>query len=192
MTTPAGYTYDADLPASPVSRQDLNELLASLMWSDEDATALRRAGELLTPRTSEILDVWYGFVGSTPHLVSVFAGKGGQPDAAYLEAVRGRFERWIVDLCTRDFDEHWLAYQQEIARRHTTKKNETDHVDSPSGHVPLRHLIALLVPVTVTIRPFLEKGDDDAATVDAMYTAWQKAVTLTVALWSQPYSPELW
>ena len=38
------------------------------------------------------------------------------------------------------------------------------------------------------------KGPDriDHADIDAMHTAWFKAVTLTVALWSQPYDPTRW
>src|SRR5699024_9899068 len=118
-------------PASPVSQEKLKELPTDVMWSDDDAPALRRAGEILKPRVKDILDVWYDFIGSTPHLVSTFLGSDGEPDADYLERVRGRFEQWVVDICTREFDDQWLAYQEEIAlRHHTTKKNETDKVDS--------------------------------------------------------------
>jgi len=192
--TLAGYTYDdPDLAPSPVTPEELAQLQQSVLWSDADRAALRRAGEILVPQTEAILDVWYGFVGSHPHLVEPFAGADGQPDTRYLEAVRGRFGRWIADLCNREHDGTWLAYQDEIGRRHhTTAKNRTDHVDSPSTHVPLGHLIALIVPITVTIRDFLAKGESDPAQVDAMYHAWFKAVTLSVALWARPYSPDTW
>ena len=40
----AGYTYDTTLAASPVSLDDLNLLLATLLWTDDDAAALARAG----------------------------------------------------------------------------------------------------------------------------------------------------
>lgn len=120
LITIAGYTYDlVDLPRSPVTLDDLRNLQASVPWSDADRDALRRAGEILIPQTDAILDVWYGFVGSTPHLVSAFAGADGQPDGEYLARVRARFGQWIADLTTRDFDEQWLAYQEEIGRRHT-------------------------------------------------------------------------
>ncbi|MGE3618831.1 MAG: protoglobin domain-containing protein [Acidimicrobiia bacterium] len=194
MTTIAGYTYDdPSLSPSPVTPEDLAALQASVLWTDADRAALRRAGEILVPRTEEILDVWYGFVGGTSHLVSTFVGPHGQPDGDYLAAVRGRFGRWIADLCGRDHDERWLAYQDEIAlRHHTAAKNRTDGVDSPSTHVPLRHLIALVVPITVTVRDFLAAGEADPDAVDAMYHAWLKAVTLSVALWARPYSPTTW
>lgn len=189
-----GYTYDeSDLAPSPVSRQDLEELKISVLWSDADRDALRRAGDILIPQTEAILDVWYDFIGSNQHLVSVFAGQDGQPNADYLAGVRGRFGLWIKDICTRDYDEQWLAYQEEIGLRHTpAKKNQTDGVDSPVDNVPLRHLFALVVPVTITIREFLEKGEQDPAEVEAMYQAWFKAVTLSVVLWARPYSGDLW
>lgn len=195
MTTlPVGYTYnDSSLESSPVSMPILGELLQDVMWNEDDSRALRRAGEILTPQTSEILDAWYDFIGSTPHLVSTFRGPDGKPDQAYLDKVRGRFERWIVDLCTRDFDAQWLAYQEEIGKRHAPdKKNRTDGVDSPSTYVPMSHLIALIVPVTVTVREFLERGASEDDNVDAMQQAWFKAVTLSVALWTRPYAPDLW
>lgn len=195
MSTAApGYTIDnPGLATSPVTAQELAELKASVLWTEADQEALRHAAEILVPRTEAILDTWYGFVGANPHLVATFAGPTGQPDAAYLAAVRARFGLWIRDLCTRDFDASWLAYQEEIAlRHHTAKKNRTDGIDSPSTHVPLRHLIGLIVPITVTIRGFLAEGEADAGRVDAMYHAWFKAVTLSVLLWARPYTPELW
>lgn len=193
-TTPAGYTYDsAQLPASPVTREELAAVQDSVLWTDADRDALARAGTILIPRTEAILDVWYGFVGSHPHLVSAFAGADGEPDAAYLAAVRERFGRWIADLCTRPFDDTWLAYQEEIARRHHPDgKNTTDAVSSTSAYVPLRHLIALIVPITLTIRAFLADGSTAPDEIDAMHNAWFKAVTISVVTWTRPYSSDLW
>lgn len=66
-----------------MSRDRFKELRTDVMWSDDDVKALRRAGEILSPRVSDILDVWYDFIGSTPHLVSTFRGPDGEPDAEY-------------------------------------------------------------------------------------------------------------
>jgi hypothetical protein len=194
VTTIPGYTYDAaDLPASPVGLDELAQLHQSILWSDADRDALRRARAILVPQTDAILDVWYSFVGANPHLVSTFVGATGQPDGDYLAAVRLRFGQWISDLCDRDHDATWLAYQEEIGLRHSAaKKNETDHVTSPSSQVPLRHVIALIVPITATIRDFLANGDAEPAEVDAMYHAWFKAVTLSVLLWARPSCPDVW
>ena len=51
----------------------------------------------------------------------------------------------------------------------------------------MRDLIALIVPITVTVRPFLEGRATADDNVDAMMGAWLKAVVLSVALWTQPY-----
>lgn len=107
--------------------------------------------------------------------------------------MRGRFERWVIDVCTREFDDQWLAYQEEIGlRHHTTKKNQTDNVDSPASHVPMSDMMALVVPVTLSVRSFLEEGAQEGDDVDAMHQAWFKAVTVTLVLWSRPYAGDLW
>lgn len=192
-TTPAGYHYEEPPVRPQVTQQDLNRLLTDVMWTEDDAAALRRAGEILAPRASEILDLWYDFIGSTPHLVTVFRGPDGEPDQDYLARVRARFEQWVSDLCTRDFDTQWLAYQEEIAlRHHSAKKNQTDDVDSPAAHVPMSDMLALLVPVTQTVRSFLAQDESDADRVDEMQQAWFKAVTVSLVLWTRPYAAELW
>src|SRR5699024_8199581 len=160
-TTPAGYTYD-QAAGSPVTRNDLQRLLTDVGWTDEDAQALRRAGEILAPRASDLVGAWYDFIGSTPHLVTTFRGSDGEPDQDYLAQVRGRFEQWVADLCNREFDDQWLAYQEEIGlRHHTSKKNKTDEVNSPATHVPMSDMLALVVPVTQTVRGFLAEAESD-------------------------------
>lgn len=192
-STPAGYTYDDQLPDSPVSSADLSELLTDVMWSESDAAALRKAGDILAPRVADVLDVWYDFIGSTPHLVETFRGADDEPSAEYLQRVRGRFEQWVIDLCTRNFDAQWLAYQEEIAlRHHPTKKNQTDQVNSPSHHVPMRHMVALVVPVTLSVKQFLAEAESDPEEVEAMHQAWFKAVTVSLMLWTRPYAGDLW
>lgn len=192
MTSISGYTYDDALPASPVTPGDLDLLLATLLWTDEDTAALRAAGEVLNGQIDQILDLWYGYVGSNPHLVASFRGADGQPSAPYLEAVRARFGQWIRDLCSRSWDEQWLAYQNEIAQRHTGMMGHTDSITSEQTHVPLRYLIAFIWPITATIRGFLDDGAHSTQQVDAMHAAWFKAITLTVALWAQPYQSGQW
>src|SRR5690625_1102779 len=192
-TAPAGYTYDTDLSPSPVTMDRLNELLTDVMWTEDDAAALRRAGDILEPQVSDVLDAWYDFIGSTPHLVQVFTGPDGEPDGDYLARVRGRFEQWAVDLCRRPFDEHWLAYQEETdLLPRPTKKNQPDGVASPWKHLPMKDMLALVVPVTLTIRSFLAKEETVVAQLHAMQNAWFKAVTVTPVLWARPYAGDLW
>ncbi|MCK6211835.1 protogloblin ApPgb [Georgenia sp. EYE_87] len=191
MTTISGYDYET-ATASPVSVEELDLLKASVLFGPADEAALRTAGEVLADQVEDVLDVWYGFVGAHHHLLAQFSGPDGEPISRYLSAVRGRFGQWIRDTCERPWDEQWLAYQHEIGLRHTPyKKNRTDRVESTT-HVPLRYLIALIYPITATVRPFLENSGRPPEEIDAMHDAWRKAVILQVALWSRPYAPGPW
>jgi protoglobin len=183
-----GYTYGTvTVPHSPVSLDDLQLLQSTLLLGDEDLVALRRSGDLLAPRVEDILDVWYGFVGANPHLLAAFTGLDGQPNQAYLAAVRLRFGRWILDTARAEFDQAWLDYQHEIGVRHTRRgKNRTDGVQA-ADHIPLRYVLALLIPITTTLKPFLVEGGATPEDVEVMHQAWVKAVLLQVILWSQPY-----
>lgn len=186
-----GYTYGtAEVVTSPVSLEDFERLKKAVMFTEEDERYLKMAGEVLADQVEEILDLWYGFVGSHPHLLYYFTGSDGQPLGEYLAAVRARFGRWILDTCNRPYDRDWLNYQHEIGlRHHRTKKNLTDGVASVS-HVPLRYLIAFIYPISATIKPFLAKKGHNPDEVDKMFQAWFKSVVLQVALWSYPYANE--
>jgi hypothetical protein len=189
----AGYSHDDPaLAPSPVTADDLDRLKASVLFGPADEAALRTAAEVLGGQIEQVLDVWYGFVGSHPHLLAYFSTPGGDPIPEYLARVRARFGRWILDTCTRPYDARWLAYQEEMALRHTTaRKNATDGAGSVP-HIPLRYLIAFIFPITATIRPFLAAGGHGADEVDAMHAAWSKSVTLQIALWSRPYAAAAW
>jgi len=183
-----GYTYATDAVApSPVSLEELALLRATLLLDDDDLAALRRSGDILAPQVEDILDVWYGFVAANPHLLAAFTGPDGQPDQAYLAAVRRRFGRWILDTARADYDQAWLDYQHEIGlRHHRSGKNRTDAA-AAADHIPLRYVLALLVPITTTLKPFLARHGAGGDEVEAMHQAWVKAVLLQVILWSHPY-----
>jgi hypothetical protein len=186
-----GYTRGtADVRVSPMSDADLELLKTTVLLGPEDLDHLRLAGEVLDDQVEAVLDVWYRFVGSHPHLLKYFSGSDDRPSAAYLEAVRKRFGQWIRDLCAASYDRAWLDYQYEIGLRHTrAKKNRTDGVRSASDVVHLRYLVAFIAPLTVTIRPFLGRKGHSPEVVDKMYHAWFKALTLTVTVWSQAFVP---
>ena len=126
-----GYGYGAqEMARSPLDLEDLDLLKQTVLFTEEDEESLRLAGDVLVDQVDEVLDLWYGFVGSHPHLIRYFASPGGEPNTEYLERVRERFKRWILDTCRRPYDQQWLDYQQEIALRHTrAKKNQTDEAD---------------------------------------------------------------
>lgn len=187
-----GYGFGArDTAGSPLRIEDLDLLRRTVMFGAEDEEYLRLAGDVLEDQVEDVLDVWYGFVASHPHLVRYFADEDGNPDEEYLGRVRKRFGQWILDACRRPYDREWLDYQQEIALRHTrAKKNQTDGAYRTPEHIGLRYMISFIYPITATIKPFLANKGHAAEEVDKMHDAWFKSVVLHVTLWSYPYTRE--
>lgn len=180
-----GYAY-GQVGQSPISIAELDLLKKTVMFTEADEKNLQLAGQVLKDQTDDILDLWYGFVGGNEHLLQYFS-KDGQPNTFYLNAVRARFGQWIMDICNKPYDQTWLNYQHEIAlRHHSTKKNKTDNVDT-APIIHYRYMTAFIYPITATIKGFLTKKGHDTETVEAMYSSWFKAVTLTVILWTYPY-----
>lgn len=187
-----GYTYGTSAVArSPVTPADFALMKKSVLFGDDDVTYLRVSHHVLENQVDAILDVWYGFVGSTPHLLASFTGRSdGAPLGDYLSAVRRRFGQWILDTARAEYDQPWLDYQHEIGlRHHRAKKNRTDDAAS-TGIVPFRDLFLLVHPVTFTLKPFLAKQGHSAEEVDKMYAAWVKSCLLQLTLWSHPYVKE--
>lgn len=191
-TTPIpGYTYGTPAVAtSPLAMEDFEKLKQSVLFGPEDQQYLHLAGEVLKDQVEDVMDVWYGFVASHPFLLYYFTDGQGHANTDYLAGVRKRFGQWILDTCSRPYDQAWLNYQQEIGLRHErVKKNQTDAVNS----VPIisyRYIVAFISPITATIKPFLAKKGHGAEEVEKMHQAWFKAVVLSVTLWSIPYVKE--
>lgn len=189
MSNIPGYTYGTSaISPSPVRLADFDQMKASVLFDDEDVKALRLSYEVLKDEVEAILDVWYGFVGSQPHLLASFTAKAdGKPLGDYLAGVRRRFGQWILDTARAEYDQRWLDYQHEIGlRHHRAKKNTTDAAPS-TDIVPFRSLFALVFPVTFTLRPFLAKRGHAPEEVERMHAAWVKSCLLQVTLWSHPY-----
>ena len=97
-TVPGYRLHDPALPRSPLTLSDLDQLKISALFSADDVIALRKARGVIADQIEAILDVWYGFVGNTPHLLSYFVDpRTAQPNGEYLAAVRKRFGQWILD-----------------------------------------------------------------------------------------------
>ncbi len=191
MTAIPGYTYGTITAArSPITLTDFEKLRQAVLFGPEDERYLRMAGEVLADQIEEGLDLWYGFVGSHPHLVYYFTDGQGNVNSTYLDAVRKRFGQWILDTCNRPTDQAWLNYQHEIGlRHHRAKKNQTDGVNAVP-HIHHRYLVAFIYPITATIKPFLAKKGHSPDEVEKMHQAWFKSVVLQVALWRAAYVAE--
>ena len=147
-----------------------------------------RLAHVLADQVEPILDVWYGFVGANPHLLASFSHRStGEPLGPYLQVVRMRFGKWILDTASADYGQAWLDYQHEIGLRHgRAKKNRTD--DAPSTDIiSFRYLLPLIFPITHTLKPFLASKGHPAEDVEKMHAAWVKSVLLQVTLWSHSY-----
>ncbi|MEO8410967.1 MAG: protoglobin domain-containing protein [Propionivibrio sp.] len=189
---PPGYTYGQEsLATAPYTLADLAALKKTMLFTEEDEKALQQSKAILADQTDAILDVWYGFVASTPELVVYFSdAQTGKPDGAYLDAVRKRFAVWILDTAEAKYDQAWLNYQYEIGLRHNRlKKNQTDGANSVP-QINFRYIPALTIPVTTTLKPFLANKGASAAEVDKMHAAWVKSVLLQTILWTHPYIRE--
>jgi hypothetical protein len=189
MNNIPGYTlHSRELARSPVTLAEFEHMKASALFGDDDLKYLRMSHDVLKDHVEAILDVWYGFVGSQPHLLASFSAKSnGQPLGDYLAAVRRRFAQWILDTSSARYDQAWLDYQHEIGlRHHRARKNQTDHAAS-TAIVPFSDLFALIFPVTFTLRPFLANQGHPAEEVEKMYGAWLKSCLLQLTLWSHPY-----
>ncbi len=192
-TEPAipGYTHSSNIiEPAPITLGELDEIMKSLLMSEEDIRYLRMSRDVLEPNVEELVGVWYGFVGGNEHLLKYFSNSAGEPDMEYLGRVRARFEQWVLDTADSEYDQDWLDYQFEIGRRHhRVGKNKTDNAWAVD-HIHFRHISALTIPVTTTLRPFLERGEHSAEEVDKMHAAWVKSVLMQTILWSYPYVHE--
>jgi hypothetical protein len=185
----AGYGYGGpEIEKSPVSLRDLDELRVTIGFTHADEDALRLAGEVLADQTESIVNQWRsGIIAGIPNLARHSRSPEGEPLPEYLAASNLRFRQWILDTCTRPYDQQWLDYQNEIALRHTSlKKNAVDGVRS-TPHVPLRDIVAFIPVMNETIRPYLAAKGHGADEVEAMHRAWVKSLQLQVAIWARTY-----
>lgn len=186
----AGYTFGAkEVPISPVSLQQLDQLKISVGFTEEDAHYLALAGQVLADQTKEIVAHWRSeIIASIPHLAIHSRDLDGRPLPDYLARSNRRFEQWILDTCLRPYDQDWLNYQQEIALRHTSvKKNQTDQVTS-TAYIPLREIIGFIMVMNDTIKPHLAAKGHTVDDVEKMHKAWRNSMQLQVALFAQPYA----
>ena len=178
----------AEVAKSPITMQELADLRASALLSDEDVVYLRLSHDVLKDQADALVHMWRGIIAQHPHLArSGQDVETGQRDTPYVDRVGRRFAQWVLDTARAEFSQTWLDYQYEIGlRHHRTKKNRTDRAHS-DAHVRGRDLIAFAAAIVVPMRPYLAMSGHPADVVGRMYDAWWKAVMLSVTLWSQPY-----
>ena len=189
-----GYTYGTSEAAhSPITLEDLAHLKATVGLTPDDEQSLRDAAEILADQADDMVTAWRATLAEQPWL----AGYSGHPDGTrnpeYGAGSKPRFDRWIIDACTRPLDQDWLDYQHEIGLRHTrAKKNKTDNADS-LDQIPLRYLLGFTAVVITTARGHLAASGAAPHQVDRMHSAFTKSVMLHVTVWTRAYvGAEMW
>ncbi|RCG28683.1 protogloblin ApPgb [Sphaerisporangium album] len=183
-----GYTYGTEQAAtSPLTLQDLERLKAVVGLTPDDEQALLEAARVLADQADDMVTAYRKRLGELPFMRAYSGYPDGTPNPGYGAASKPRFDRFIIDACTRPLDQDWLNYQQEIGLRHTrAKKNATDHADS-LDHIPMRYLLAFTAVVIATAREYLAATGAPAELVDRMHAAFTKSVMLHVTVWTRPY-----
>jgi hypothetical protein len=184
-----GYAYGAPaVGVSSATLEDLQRLKVSTGFTEEDEHYLRMAGSVLEDQVERIVSHWRSnIIASIPHLARHSRSLDGSPLPDYLARSNRRFQQWIIDTCLRPYDQDWLNYQQEIALRHTSlRKNQTDNVVS-TPHVPYSDILAFLVVLNDTIKPYLEAKGHSPSDVMHMHNAWCKSMHIQMALWAKHY-----
>jgi hypothetical protein len=185
-----GYTYGTpEAAASPLTLEDLEKLKAAVGLTDEDEHYRAMAGEVLAGQAEAMVTAWRAQLGAHPHLAIYSTHPDGSPNPAYSTASKPRFVQWVIDACTRPFDQAWLDYQHEIGLRHTQeKKNLTEEADAVA-HIPMRYVLAFTAVVITSARGYLAAHGHTTDEVTKMHTAWTKSVLLHVTTWTRPYVP---
>jgi hypothetical protein len=184
-----GYAYGSkDIQPASVSMQELEALRVTVGWTSDDTIYLRLAGEVLADSTKQIVDHWRnGIIAAIPNLARHSQTPEGDRIPEYVANSGKRFEQWILDTCLRPYDQDWLNYQMEIARRHTSAmKNKVDGVRS-TPYVPLRDITAFIAVMNETIKPYLAARGHSSENVEKMHLAWRKSLQLQTALWTKLY-----
>jgi hypothetical protein len=186
-----GYTYGtAEAATSPLTLEDLDHLKAVVGLTADDEVALREAAAILADQADDMVTAWRAQLRELPWMAGYSGHPDGTPNPEYGAASKPRFDRWIIDACTRPLDQAWLDHQQEIGLRHSrAKKNRTDHADS-LDHIPMRYLLGFTAVVITSSRAYLAAGGASAAEVDRMHAAFTKTVMLHVTLWTRAYVDE--
>jgi Protoglobin len=183
-----GYTYGTDqVPRSPVTLEDLDKLKQAVGLTEQDQRYLLLAGQVLVDQAADMVTAWRATLGEHPHLAAYSAHPDGRPNPEYSAASKPRFDRWVIDACTRPLDQAWLDYQHEIGLRHTReKKNTTDHADA-AEHIPMRYWVAFTAVVLVTARDYLSRKGHSEQDVAGMHAAFTKSVMLHLSVWTRAY-----
>ena len=183
-----GYDYGSERAArSPLTLEDLERLKEVVGLTAEDRDALREAAEILADQADDMVSAYRDRLGELPWMAPYSGHPDGTPNPEYGAASKPRFDRWIIDACTRPLDQDWLNYQHEIGLRHTSaKKTKTDNANS-LNHIPMRYVLAFTAVVIATATRILGRHSGTREQLDRMHSAFTKSVMLHITVWTRAY-----
>jgi hypothetical protein len=76
--------------------------------ADTREQALREAGEILADQADDMVTAWRVRLGDLPFMRPYSGHPDGAPNPEYGTASKPRFDRFIIDACTRPLDQDWL------------------------------------------------------------------------------------
>lgn len=126
------------LSCSPAVRAVDNSEVPSVLFGEEDVKSLRVSHDVVNDEVEAILDVWYGFVGTQPHLPTSFTGKNGRKPLDYPSAVRRRLGQWILDTARAEYDQKSLDSSTRSASRTSAQTNCLPNCSCLTAHAASR------------------------------------------------------
>ncbi|MFC7641749.1 protoglobin domain-containing protein [Streptosporangium lutulentum] len=182
-----GYTYGTgEAAVSPLTLEDLERLKAVVGLTPDDEQALIEAARVLADQADDMVTAYRKRLGELPFMRAYSGYPDGTPNPAYGAASKPRFDRFIIDACTRPLDQDWLNYQHEIGLRHPGQEEQNRPRRLPRPHPDA--LPARLHRRRHRHRPRLSRRRGASAEqVDRMHAAFTKSVMLHVTVWTRPY-----
>lgn len=158
-------------------RSELELLKQIVLFTEVDAQALRRIGAVLAEQTDDYLEVLLGLLASSPCLQAALTGRSGQLPAETLNAARIAFRRWVLDTCYHPYDRDWMRRLYELAGPGS----------EPVFRPGFRCINTFIIPLTVTLRPFLGAGGFTPEEQEILQQAWSKSLLLQATLLARGY-----
>jgi len=189
-----GYIYGSqEVPKLKITKQELEQLLDSALWTNEDEENRKILGEIIKENMNEILNKIVSYFGSREYLIYYFKDKQGVTTITeYVNNTVDRLAQWLLDICFRPIDENFVNYQYLIGIRHTYDgKGKADNIESIQ-HIPMRYMITCIFSVTSVLKEYIEKKLEDPKLVDRLYNTWFKLQVITTALFCAHYAKEGW
>jgi hypothetical protein len=169
-----------------VYRGEFERLTSLAEFGDDDRAALRRLRDVLDRRIDVVYERWDRFFEEHAYLIEFYPrNAAGDSDDEYMDKAWARFREWFFTTADATFDDRWLAAQAVSAERHVRSgPNPRGGIDF---EIPLQYLIAMIAPMGQSFGPVLADEGFAPSEIREIETAWQKAVSLQIALWSFAY-----